>query len=98
MRRGKLDEFVEDLVRKQWTGDDADVANVVLEDEKFGVLPWTLNDITDGGDEDAITVAFEATANALTDNDLDWMTGELDSGAYAENPATFLAAKARGVH
>lgn len=97
MRRKQLLEHVSELVEKHFDGDDADIAEVLVHDEAFPALAATLNRIADDEECDVSDV-FETTVAALSDATLDWIAGDTDDGSKAENPAAFLAAKAREVH
>lgn len=89
MRRARLHEYVTELVQNEWTDDDADVAEAVLDDEDaFGALCHRLNEAGDG-DQDDINEVWQDVVGGLSDSDLDFIAEQ------AASPAAFLAAKVR---
>lgn len=86
MRLSKLHEFVSGLVTDTWTGDNADVAEAVLNDtDAFGALVFRLQQ-AGGTEPDGVTTVWNELVDGLDDSTLDFLAER------ADNPAGYLAA------
>lgn len=83
MRRAQLHQLVTDLIENTWTGDNADIAEVILADDAFGALCHHLNETGD------VERAWAGLTAEIDDNALDFLTER------ADNPAAWLARRAR---
>ncbi|MEV6073390.1 hypothetical protein AB0L82_43170 [Nocardia sp. NPDC052001] len=82
MRRAQLHQLITGLVERTWTGDNADVARAVLNDEAFGALCYRLSEI---GTAEDIERAWTELIGTIDDGTLDFLAER------ADNPAAWLA-------
>jgi hypothetical protein len=94
MRRVALHHHVTELIKTTFVDDDANVAEVLLEeaaaeDSGFGALCFRLDE-TANGDAGAITGLFERVAKELTDNQKDQI-----ADGYYDSACAFLVSVLR---